>query len=145
MGGTLHCDRGNTRRILLTTRQENGERREQPMECRATTAVLCIEGIWRQETFELWPSEPRTRGHRSGSLGQLDNMYEYSSFHSGAQTLELYENKINKLLRFGICGYLRHITRLFTTWYLTKINTVQGNSIIYQKNTPERRFVPMVY
>jgi hypothetical protein len=28
MGGTLHCDRSNTRRSLSTTRQENGERRE---------------------------------------------------------------------------------------------------------------------
>jgi hypothetical protein len=26
------------------------------------------------ENFELWPSEPRTWCHRSGSLGQLDNM-----------------------------------------------------------------------
>jgi hypothetical protein len=53
IGGTLHRDRGNTRRSLLTTRQENEKRREQPMECRATTAVLCIEGVWRQETFKL--------------------------------------------------------------------------------------------
>jgi hypothetical protein len=28
------------------------------------------------ETFGLRPSESRTRGHRSGSLGQLDNMYK---------------------------------------------------------------------
>jgi hypothetical protein len=27
MGGTLHRNRGNTRRSLSTTRQENGERR----------------------------------------------------------------------------------------------------------------------
>jgi hypothetical protein len=53
MGGTLHRDISNTGRSLSTTRQENGERREQPMECRATTAVLCIEGIWQKETFEL--------------------------------------------------------------------------------------------
>jgi hypothetical protein len=53
MGGTLHRDRDNTRRSLSTIRQENGERKEQPVERRATTAVLCIEGIWRKETFEL--------------------------------------------------------------------------------------------
>jgi hypothetical protein len=28
-------------------------------------------------TFESWPFEPRTWGHNSGSLGQLDNMYEH--------------------------------------------------------------------
>jgi hypothetical protein len=43
MGGTLHRDRSNTRRSLSTTRQENGERQEQPVECRATTAVLRID------------------------------------------------------------------------------------------------------
>jgi hypothetical protein len=75
MGGILHRNRGNTRRSLSTTRQENGERREQPVERGATSVVLCIEG------------------HRSGSLGQLDNMYEYFSFHSGAQTLESYQVK----------------------------------------------------
>jgi hypothetical protein len=32
------------------------------------------------ENSELWPSEPRTWGHRSGSLGQLDNMYNMSLF-----------------------------------------------------------------
>jgi hypothetical protein len=53
MGGTIHHDRSNTRRSLSTTRQENGERRKQPVECRATTVVLRIEGIWRQETFDL--------------------------------------------------------------------------------------------
>jgi hypothetical protein len=47
MGGILQRDRSNTRRSLSTTRQENGERREQPVECRATTAVLRIEGIRR--------------------------------------------------------------------------------------------------
>jgi hypothetical protein len=45
--------------------------------------------------------------------GQLDNMYTYFSFHSGAQTLESYE--INKLLRFGVCDYLRPTARLFAT------------------------------
>jgi hypothetical protein len=98
MGGTVHRDRGNTRRSLSTTRQENEKRREQPMECRATTAVLRIGELWRQETFEIWPSEPRTWGHRSGSLGQLDNMNAYFSFHSGAQTLQSYEVKINKVI-----------------------------------------------
>jgi hypothetical protein len=44
---------------------------------------------------------------------QLDNMYTYFSFHSGAQTLESYE--INKLLRFGVSDYLRHTARLFAT------------------------------
>jgi hypothetical protein len=53
MGGTLHRDKSNIERSLSTTRQENGERREQPVECRATMAVLCIKGIWRKETFEL--------------------------------------------------------------------------------------------
>jgi hypothetical protein len=53
MGGIAHHDRGNTRRSLSTTRQENGERREQPVECRATTAVLRIGELWRQETFEI--------------------------------------------------------------------------------------------
>jgi hypothetical protein len=37
------------------------------------------------------------------------------SFHSGALTHESYEIKQNKLLRFGIRDYLRHITRLFAT------------------------------
>jgi hypothetical protein len=46
MGGTLHRDRSNTRRSLSTTRQENRERREQPVECRTTTTVLCVEGVW---------------------------------------------------------------------------------------------------
>jgi hypothetical protein len=45
MGGTLHHDRSNTRRSLSIIRQENRERREQPMECRTTTAVLCVEGV----------------------------------------------------------------------------------------------------
>jgi hypothetical protein len=53
MGGTLYHDRGNTRRSLSTLRQENGERREQPMEYRAIMAVLRIEEVWRQETFEI--------------------------------------------------------------------------------------------
>jgi hypothetical protein len=53
MGGTLNHNIGNTRRSLSTTRQENGERREQPVERGATLAVLCIEGVWRQETFEI--------------------------------------------------------------------------------------------
>jgi hypothetical protein len=53
MGGTLQRDRSNTRRSLSPTRQENGERREQPVECRATTAVLRIEDIRRQSNFEL--------------------------------------------------------------------------------------------
>jgi hypothetical protein len=38
---------------LSTTRQENGERREQPVECRAIMTVLRIEEVWRQETFEI--------------------------------------------------------------------------------------------
>jgi hypothetical protein len=42
MGGTLHCDRSDTRRSLSTTRQENGAKREWPMECRATTTVLHV-------------------------------------------------------------------------------------------------------
>jgi hypothetical protein len=33
-------------RSLSTTRQENRERREQPVECRTTTMVLCVEGVW---------------------------------------------------------------------------------------------------
>jgi hypothetical protein len=53
MGGTLHRDRSNTRRGLSTTRQENGESREQPVECRATTTVLRIGNIRRQRVFEL--------------------------------------------------------------------------------------------
>jgi hypothetical protein len=46
MGGTLHHDRSNTQRSLSTTRQENRDRREQPVECRTTMLVLCIEGVW---------------------------------------------------------------------------------------------------
>jgi hypothetical protein len=42
MVGTLHRDKSNTRRSLSTTRQENRERQEQHVECRATTAVLRI-------------------------------------------------------------------------------------------------------
>jgi hypothetical protein len=53
MGGTLHHDKSDTRRSLSTIRQENGERQEQPVECKATTAVLRIEDIRRQRTFEL--------------------------------------------------------------------------------------------
>jgi hypothetical protein len=46
MGGTLHHDISNTRRSLSTIRQENRERREQPVDCRATTTILCVEGVW---------------------------------------------------------------------------------------------------
>jgi hypothetical protein len=52
-GRTLHRDGSNTKRSLSTTRQENGERREQPVECRATMAVLLVDNIRRQRTFEL--------------------------------------------------------------------------------------------
>jgi hypothetical protein len=45
MGGTLHHDRSDTRRSLSTTRQENGVKREQPVECRATTTILCINSM----------------------------------------------------------------------------------------------------
>jgi hypothetical protein len=45
MGRTLHRDRSNTRRSLSTKRQEIGEIQEQPMECRATMAVLRIDDI----------------------------------------------------------------------------------------------------
>jgi hypothetical protein len=47
MGGTIHRDISNTRRILSTTRQEDMERREQPMEYGTTLAFLCIERVWR--------------------------------------------------------------------------------------------------
>jgi hypothetical protein len=47
MGRTLHRDGSNTRRSLSTKRQENGERREQPVECRATMVVLRVEDIRR--------------------------------------------------------------------------------------------------
>jgi hypothetical protein len=47
MGRTLHRDRSNTRRSLSTKRQKNKERREQPMECRATTVVLHVEDVRR--------------------------------------------------------------------------------------------------
>jgi hypothetical protein len=58
MGGTLHHDRSNTRRSLSTTRQEDRERWEQPVECRTTLAVLCIEGVWRQELSSYDPLNP---------------------------------------------------------------------------------------
>jgi hypothetical protein len=45
LGGTLHRHRSNTRRSLSITRQEDGERRKQPMECDAATAFLRIEEI----------------------------------------------------------------------------------------------------
>jgi hypothetical protein len=51
MGGTLHRDISNTRRSLSTTRQENGERREQPVEYRATTAVLRVGDIKATKIF----------------------------------------------------------------------------------------------
>jgi hypothetical protein len=61
MGRTLHCDRSNTRRSLSTTRQENGERREQPIECRATTTVLRIGNTRRQRVFRVYdPLNTRT-------------------------------------------------------------------------------------
>jgi hypothetical protein len=40
-----HRHRSNTRRSLSTTRQEDMERRKQPVECRAPTAFLCIEEV----------------------------------------------------------------------------------------------------
>jgi hypothetical protein len=45
LGGTLHRHRSDTMRSLSITRQENGKRREQPVECRAATAFLRIEEI----------------------------------------------------------------------------------------------------
>jgi hypothetical protein len=45
MGGTLYHDRSDTRRSLSTTRQENGAKREQPVECRTTTMILRIDDI----------------------------------------------------------------------------------------------------
>jgi hypothetical protein len=46
------------------------------MECRATLAFLCIEGITgknlrrqEQKTLSYNPLKPKTRGHRSGFLG----------------------------------------------------------------------------
>jgi hypothetical protein len=53
MGRTLHCDGSNTRRSLPIKRQENGERREQPVECRAITAVLRVEDIRQQRVFRV--------------------------------------------------------------------------------------------
>jgi hypothetical protein len=47
LGGTLYRHRSDTRRSLSITRQENRKRREQPMECGATTVFLHIEEIWR--------------------------------------------------------------------------------------------------
>jgi hypothetical protein len=58
MGGTLHRDRSNTRWSLSTTREENRERWEQPVECRTTTAVLCVEGVWWQELSSYDPLNP---------------------------------------------------------------------------------------
>jgi hypothetical protein len=58
MGGTLHCDRSNSRRSISTTRQENRERWKQPMECRTTLTVLCVEGLWRKENSSYGPLNP---------------------------------------------------------------------------------------
>jgi hypothetical protein len=59
---------------------------------------------WRHKATKslssLWPSEPRTWGHRSGSLGQLDNMLFY--FPLGGSDPRVVRNNINKLLRFAI-------------------------------------------
>jgi hypothetical protein len=78
-----------------------------------------------KEFFELWPSESRTWGHRSGSLGQIDNMCKYFALHSGAKTLELYEIILNKF-----CDYLRHTTRLIATRYF--------DSTIYGSKEPDK-------
>jgi hypothetical protein len=104
------------------------------MECRAITAVLRIEEVMRQEIFMIWPSEPRTWGHRSGSLGQLDEMYEKKILPLGGSDLRVVWNKINKL-RFRVCDYSRHIARLFATQYLTKASMGQGK-LDNIKNTP---------
>jgi hypothetical protein len=45
LGGTLHHHRSNTRRSLSTTRQEDGKRQKQPVECGAAMVFLRIEEI----------------------------------------------------------------------------------------------------
>jgi hypothetical protein len=145
MGGTLHRDRINTRRSLSTTRQENRERREQPVECRATTAVLCIEGIWRKRNFRDMTLRTQNMRPQVGFFGSTRQYVWVFFFPLRGSDPWVIWNKINKLLRFGICDYLRHITRLFATRYSTKISMVQGNPIIYPKHTSEWRFVPMAY
>jgi hypothetical protein len=68
MGGTVYRDRSNTRRSLSTTRQENRERREQPVECRATTAVLCIGDMTRVNSTNVLDE-----GLRIGKIGRRMN------------------------------------------------------------------------
>jgi hypothetical protein len=73
VGGTLHRDRSNSRRSLSTTRQEDRERREQPVECRTTLAVLCIEGVWRQELTRVNSTNILDEGLRIGEIGRRMN------------------------------------------------------------------------
>jgi hypothetical protein len=70
--------------------------------------------------FKLWPSEPITLDHRSGSLGQLDNLYSVSLFSTrGLRPLS--RMKENKNYRDPVLMNIRELfTRLFTTRHLTK-------------------------
>jgi hypothetical protein len=62
------------------------------MECRAATAVLCIEGVWRQELLSHDPLNPE---HEATGRVLWVNLTKFISiflfFHSGAPTLESYE------------------------------------------------------
>jgi hypothetical protein len=127
MGRTLHRNRSNTRRSLLTTRQENRERWKQHVECRTTTAVLRIEGLLRQELLSHDPLNPEHKA--TGRVLWVNSTICVSMFllfHSGAPTLESYEIKISTY-QDPVSMIIRgKFTRLFTTWYLTtKICTVQ--------------------
>jgi hypothetical protein len=121
MGGTLHHNRGNTRRSLSTTRQENRERREQPVEHGATSAVLCIEGVWWQVNFRvmtLWTQNMRPQVEFFGSTRQYVWIF---FFPPGGSDPWVVWNKVNKLLKFGTRDYPGHTTTLFTTRYSIKI------------------------
>jgi hypothetical protein len=97
MGGTLHHDRSNSRRSLSTTRQGK---------MRATCGMQNNSGDFMRrrsmtiENLDLWPSEPRTWGHRSGSLGQLDNMYNISLFPLGSSDPRVVWKNIKIIIEF---------------------------------------------
>jgi hypothetical protein len=94
VGGNVHRDRSNTRRSLSTIRQEDGERREQPMECRTTPAFLCIERIWQQELSSYDPLNPEHEAiGRVLWVNSTICISMFLFFHSGAPTLESYEIK----------------------------------------------------
>jgi hypothetical protein len=108
MGRALHRDRSNTRRSLSTTRQENRERWEQPMECRATMAVLRVEGVWQQELSSHDPLNPE---HEATGRVLWVNLTICMSillfFSPGGSDPRVVQNKINKLLRSGIRKYFK--------------------------------------